>query len=352
MNTPRRCGALAITLLAIGCGETAPLPDNAVHRAPIVYGEPSPASEDSVVQVRTPQSTCSGTLIAPNLVVTALHCVSHYTPGNFDCTADGFLVNGGTEEGAIGALSDATTFKIYGQNALTTVLAKGKDVLGTESDTVCRNDLAFIVLDRDITTLPIAPIRLYTPLRLATELYAVGYGLTETGGAEFRSRREVTVTDMGVPPRSFGVGQGPCQGDSGGPALDMQTGAVVGIYSMVWGTCTSDLVRNTYSHLFHFKDLTEKAFARAGKEPWLEGNAGPGWNEGGAGGQAGAAGTGSAGETGSEAGTSGTGGSAGSPPDSDEDGGCTIARRVPGSSFEWALGALAASLLLRRRTRQ
>jgi hypothetical protein len=116
----------------------------------------------------------------------------------------------------------------------------------------------------------------------------VGYGLDENDlGIDYRTqprrqKRDLIVAAVGpdsisdgvttVPPRAV-ILEGPsgCVGDSGGPLLSQETGALLGVYSLLAGsTCEA---KNAYQQLVHvppFQALIDDAFAAAMAEPLLE----------------------------------------------------------------------------------
>src|SRR6187549_3749514 len=66
-------------------------------REPIVNGTLSSANDDAVIGVFGGGSACSGTLIAPTVVLTALHCVAGFDSRfTFSCRSDGTLSPGST----------------------------------------------------------------------------------------------------------------------------------------------------------------------------------------------------------------------------------------------------------------
>ncbi len=154
-------------------------------------------------------------------------------------------------------------------------LARGKQIFSTHTVTVCTNDLALVLLDRDLD-LPIQPIELASVPRFDDTMTVVGYGKTDSPDAFGRQRRTgVPVLDIGVPPRTFTLGPGGCKGDSGGPAINERTGAVTGVYSAYIGDCGSAQVRNFYTSLSSFDELILGAFEAAGATPWLAGEPEP-----------------------------------------------------------------------------
>ena len=85
---------IALTLF-VACGHADDVTPLGSLEQPIVNGEASnETTDDGVVYILTSPpglspTRCSGALIAPNLVATALHCVTYTELGFFSCNADG-----------------------------------------------------------------------------------------------------------------------------------------------------------------------------------------------------------------------------------------------------------------------
>lgn len=309
----------------------------------IVYGQVSGPEDDSVVMTVAKESTvtyrCTGTLVAPNLVITARHCVSHFVELPFTCTSDGELTPS-SRGGTMGALYEPSAVSVrVGGGPNPPLGANAVQLLAVQTPSICRNDIAFIVLDRMLPDLPIHPIRLFKGTEPGENLRVVGYGVDENDFFGIRhTRDDLVISEVGpsefrmpgddVPPRTF-VTEGPalCIGDSGGPAFVDST-VVSGVWSQVVGDCKAPGARNYFTEVAPFADtLVLPAFEAAGAEPWLEGNSGPGLgNRGGSPGTGGGVGSGGVGgdaaggeaptETGGTAGNVGSGGSVGSGGDS------------------------------------
>ena len=296
-----RAAGVGIGLLAAACAPADPVSGASVGvaRAAIVGGDASPAERDAVVFLvhvgaKGWEFSCSATLVAPNLLLTARHCVSEIGDPNVACDADGRQVAGG----ALGKDRDATGFAVYigarTPQAATSgaPAAKGRAIVHDGAATLCGHDLAFLVLDRDVPNAVIAPLRLSAPPTVGEELVAVGYGQTSSGAAPAvrQERSGVRVrfvgpnADPAVAPRDFVVSESDCEGDSGGPGLSPLTGAVVGVATRVGtakGTATClDSKANPlfvfYTQMAAFGETTQRAFAAAGHEPWQEGQPAPG----------------------------------------------------------------------------
>lgn len=269
-----------------------PEPGLSVAHSRVVAGEPSPAGgvEDAVLLLRTivdgQELLCSASLVAPNLALTARHCVAHLEEGQFNCSVKGELFDNPTGAGRLGLDLPADTIELYGgAPPRTKPLARGLRVVSTLSETICVNDIAFVVLDRAVA-LPVLPLRLHASATVGEVTTLVGYGLTGDGietivvSSQPRLRKAgLSIAGVGpdsladgvttVPPRALLL-EGPsgCIGDSGGPLLAQSSNALLGVYSLLDGVgCTDPRVRHQLVHVPPFQALTEQAFAAAGADP-------------------------------------------------------------------------------------
>jgi len=271
-----------------------------------VGGELSPAGsiEDAVLLLRTEldgdELICSASLVAKNLALTARHCVSYLGRGIFSCTAQGELVSLDSGAGELGTHLEASSIEFYsGATPRSKPVAYGKEILSTLSATICMNDLAFVVLDRNVD-LPVLPLRLEGQAERGEFVTLVGYGLddamSKSGKLDYETQprtrnAELVIAEVGpaesgqqistVPPGSLLV-EGPagCLGDSGGPLLARETGAALGVYSLLGAeTCLEPQARHLFTNVPLFPLLTKQAFTAAGSEPTPE----PSGDDGGAG---------------------------------------------------------------------
>lgn len=292
---PKFCRAAFVFFAAVavaGCNSEAPLADDTQE---IIGGTDSDATQNSVIRLtlRTDGGiySCSGTLLAPNLVLTARHCVSATADGNVGCSPSGVGDSGGQVFGDY-----APDDLIVGVGATRVhsrdlgVRPSGMKIYHDDATNLCNHDLSLILLDMKIAGALISPIRLDAPPLAGETFTAVGWGVTSsTPSPTTRQERQgVPIVAVGpgsgLPTNEFSVGEAPCSGDSGGPALDSTTDAIIGIVSRGGNgtpedpnnpaaSCTGG--SNIYTQVAPFKDLILQAFADAGQMPWIEGQPNP-----------------------------------------------------------------------------
>jgi MYXO-CTERM domain-containing protein len=184
---------------------------------------------------------CTATLIAPNLLLTARHCVSPGTGDDHVLCGDSVLGDPYPASAFI-ATNDA-------QPRRSSPIFHARDVRvpGLGEDT-CGYDVALIILNENVPadiSEPAVP-RIDREVQPGESYTAVGYGLDESGDST-GSRMQLAGLSIECEPGSCGEGvestefrgeRGICSGDSGGPALDAD-GKVVGVVSRGGPECST-----------------------------------------------------------------------------------------------------------------
>lgn len=274
--TPSRLLPFALVAVA-ACAPSEPSePVFRTAEQPIKGGYTETDMPNVVGVVNTDGGICSGSLILPNLVLTARHCVSNVSQQILCGSAP------------VGALKPAGKFFVTTKYQLTQnpadyhAVSKVIGLPGTSD--ICGYDQALLQLADNVDPAEAEPLvpRVDTELHQDDEYYAVGYGGTNDAGSGVGTRRRrdgLFVTCFGdlcppslAEPTEWVGDTGICGGDSGGPALDLQ-GRVVGVTSRGAANCDSPV----YGSLLGWADwLKEKAAAAAADggydpPPWVLG---------------------------------------------------------------------------------
>jgi MYXO-CTERM domain-containing protein len=224
---------------------------------------------------------CTGSLIAPNLVLTARHCVSDITN----------LVNGGVDcsKSKFSSPWSASTFYVttkqfLSQDANDYHTVK-QVIVPTTTTEVCGGDMALLVLKDNVAeseAVPLVP-RVDTQIQKDDQYSAIGYGGTQdngTGSGQRRRLDDLFVNCVGKQCSALYISithewegdHGICQGDSGGPAIDLQN-RVIGVTSRGGPGCTYPV----YGDVFPWGDWI---IENAKKAAELGGYPAPPWTTG------------------------------------------------------------------------
>src|SRR5262249_44829051 len=122
---------------------------------------------------------CTGTMIAPNVLLTARHCVGKALTASVSCNEEGKSANGDHMAGEL----DPQTIQVFAgatpsfSGAPSAIATK---VIHPTGDVLCNADIAAVVLDRPIGEATPIPVRLSGGLRKGEAIRSVGYGQNNT----------------------------------------------------------------------------------------------------------------------------------------------------------------------------
>lgn len=205
-----RLGLFALALVGCAEGEVGAWEDLGPSTDSIINGAAYDGDPATVYLMTDGRFMCTGSLIAPKVVLTARHCIE----------------NGGARTAA-SRLSVGTGPQANGS----AVYARVTEVRTTSGDMFDGNDIAVVLLDRAGALTPYAWSR--TAPTLGEAVVGIGYGQTDgsrrglPAGRKFRGTGSIGRV---LAKEVYTARPLPCYGDSGGPMFN-RAGRVIGVVS-------------------------------------------------------------------------------------------------------------------------
>lgn len=173
--------------------------------------------EDAIVRVVTPSSTCSGTLIEDDLLLTAHHCI--------------------VERGAKGEFTkktlDAAQVRVelggdyfaWGEVGVRAVVTPPCGEAGGAGD------VAVLVLSRKLVGVATMTPRLEAPPRVGEDVAPVGFGRCALSSDGIRRKERTGGVIRALTSETMHLEASVCPGDSGGPVFARGSREIVGVVS-------------------------------------------------------------------------------------------------------------------------
>lgn len=174
--------------------------------------------DDAVVRIVTPETTCTGTVIAEDLVLTAHHCMvergpkGEFTKNLLDPAVLHIEIGGG--------------FFAWAEVGVKHIVAPPCGESGGSGD------VAVLVLQRKLIGMDTMKPRLDAPPKVSENALPVGFGRCALNGDAITRKNRESGPVTNVLAETLAMEAAICPGDSGGPVLSKKTGQVIGVVSL------------------------------------------------------------------------------------------------------------------------
>jgi hypothetical protein len=223
-----RAGAVLSAFVATACVEPAQRPVQAIPAArngesrplrllpPVELLSAEEAADDAIVRIVS-EVSCTGTLVADDLVLTAHHCVSARD-------SDGHVLPHDVEPSSISVELGKDYFP-WGEVTVRAIVSPDCGYASGEGD------IAILVLSRRLIGMPTINPRLETEPKPGETVEPVGFGRCAISRDAIKRVRRVGGIVDSVRAGSFVAPASICPGDSGGPVRSQSMGDVLGVVS-------------------------------------------------------------------------------------------------------------------------